>query len=162
MSRTKRSWTVFKRSLRIIRSRKTLMWFPVVISLLMCLVALFFIVPIAFWESGHGYTETAHGEALAQRWVTYDADHGGELCLNPLTVMLENGWVLGIGTIVWLLGLMLFAYLVRLASQVYVGALYVYATEGVVPRPFAQDEMDVAWKVSSPRDPGCPEPVDGA
>jgi hypothetical protein len=33
------------------------------------------------------------------------------------------------------------------AGHIYRGALYVYATEGVVPAPYTAELMDAAWKV---------------
>jgi hypothetical protein len=32
------------------------------------------------------------------------------------------------------------------ASNVYRGALYLYAAQGVVPAPYTQEMMDSAWK----------------
>ena len=68
-----------------------------------------------------------------------------------LSVMLNNYWILGIIAITWFIGLLVFAYFVHVASQVYLGALYIYATEGVVPSHFEQEQMNMAWKVKSGR-----------
>ena len=43
--------------------------------------------------------------------------------------------------------LIILSYVVTAASNVYRCALYVYATEGVVPGPYTADLMDAAWKV---------------
>ncbi len=48
---------------------------------------------------------------------------------------------------IWLLGLLLIAYVSGVAGHVYRCALYKYATEGVVPEPYSQDLLDMAWKV---------------
>jgi hypothetical protein len=45
--------------------------------------------------------------------------------------------------------LVVIAYLQNIASQVYRCALFIYASEGVVPGPYDQDMMDLAWKVKS-------------
>ena len=46
------------------------------------------------------------------------------------------------------LALVILGYVVAAASDVYRCALYVYATEGVVPLPYTTDLMDAAWKVT--------------
>lgn len=51
---------------------------------------------------------------------------------------------LGIG---WFLVVVTFGYLINVANDVFRCALYVYASEGVVPEPFTADLMDSAWKV---------------
>ena len=47
--------------------------------------------------------------------------------------------------------LLLFACVLDVASRVYRAALYIYATEGVVPGPFEKDQMDMGWKVRTGR-----------
>ncbi len=47
----------------------------------------------------------------------------------------------------WLLAMFVYGYLVGVAGHIYRGALYVYASEGVVPEPFTAELMDAAWKV---------------
>jgi hypothetical protein len=39
------------------------------------------------------------------------------------------------------------AYVSGVAGHVFRCALYIYATEGVVPEPYNQELMDMAWKV---------------
>ena len=46
----------------------------------------------------------------------------------------------------WLLALFAWAYLTSVASQIYKGALYLYAAEGVVAEPYNQDLLEMAWK----------------
>jgi len=58
-------------------------------------------------------------------------------------------WILGITSAIWFSSLVAFMYLLNVASHVYMGALYVYASDGVVPAPFGQDQMNMAWKVKS-------------
>jgi hypothetical protein len=47
----------------------------------------------------------------------------------------------------WLLGLIAVGVLCGMATHVYRCALYVYATEGVVPEPYTSELMDAGWKV---------------
>lgn len=49
--------------------------------------------------------------------------------------------------LVWLLTVLAYGYLIGVAGHVYRCALYVYASEGVVPGPYTADMMDAAWKV---------------
>lgn len=44
-------------------------------------------------------------------------------------------------------GPMVIFYLSTVANSIYICALYVYASEGVVPEPFTAAQMDAAWKV---------------
>ncbi|MCE5266659.1 MAG: DUF6159 family protein [Planctomycetaceae bacterium] len=63
-----------------------------------------------------------------------------------VTAALHIVWVMAIVFVVWLLSLLAFMYLTMVASQVFLGALYVYAAEGIVPGPFNREQMDVAWR----------------
>jgi hypothetical protein len=47
----------------------------------------------------------------------------------------------------WVLALVAFSYLVSVANRTFRGALYVYASEGVVPAPYSVELLDAAWKV---------------
>jgi hypothetical protein len=49
--------------------------------------------------------------------------------------------------LVWLLGVMAFSYAVSVANDIYRCALYIYASEGVVPEAYSVELMDAAWKV---------------
>lgn len=55
------------------------------------------------------------------------------------------GWV-GAG-LVAVAGMLLVSAVIKAADDLYRCALYVYATEGVVPEPFDQTAMEAAWKV---------------
>lgn len=47
----------------------------------------------------------------------------------------------------YIISLFTLGYLLSVANHVYRGALYVYASEGVVPSSFDEDMMNKAWKV---------------
>lgn len=64
-----------------------------------------------------------------------------------LASVLSNFWILIPIGVVWLLSLFAYSYLANVASQVYLCALYIYASEGVVPEPFDKELLDRAWKV---------------
>lgn len=303
MSRFQRSWSLFTCSVAVIRANRKLLLFPIMITFLMFVMAMFFIVPVAFWSTGHAYTELAHWQAVAHRWVSWGEAEGGTVKVNPagygllagiylvstflatflnvafysqilsalrgqpvsisgglrlasariraiiawslftgvvgliiksleervgiigrwvirligvawsvasvfvvpvivlepgtanplrflkasagslkktwgesllgylgvqfggllviagsvvmfglstwLTVRFNTPWILGLAAIVWFVSLVCYMYLLHVASQVYLGALYLYASEGIVPGPFGQDQMNMAWKVKA-------------
>jgi hypothetical protein len=63
------------------------------------------------------------------------------------SVALNNFWIIAITGVFWLLAIFAFAYLTSVASQIYKGALYLYAAEGTIPAPYNQEMLDMAWKV---------------
>ncbi len=304
MSRFKRSWDLFKCSVRVVANNRKLLLFPMIVTLLMGVIALFFIAPITLWHTGHAYGDSAHWQAAAQRWVVWDAD-GKNIMVKPagyalmaaiylistflatffnvafysqilealrgrpvsisgglrlaltrmnaimawslftgvvglliraleervgivgrwivrfiglawsvasvfvvpiivvgqeganplqflktsattlkrtwgesllgylgvrfggllvfvaslvvlggstwLSIAAGNFWILGIAFALWFVVLVAFMYLLNVASQVYLGALYLYASEGMVPSPFGRDQMNMAWKLKSSR-----------
>lgn len=306
MGKFERSWQLLKCSLGVMGSHRKLLVFPVIVSLLTGLIVLCFLVPLAYWDTGHAFTEAAHWKALASHWATWEggpenfrlrplayallaAVYLGSMflatffnvafyheilnALNGRAVSVRGGlrfacsrwsaillwsllagavgllimelerrvnivgqWVLRLIGIAWsvaavfvvpamvreekkanpifflkssagilrktwgesligyagiqlggliflglsvlffvagvavgmLLGsmavlivagaiwailLLAFAYLVSVANQVYRGALFIYATEGVVPGSFDQEQMDMAWRVEAGRKP---------
>lgn len=81
---------------------------------------------------------------------------GTFLAFTPLIVVVPLAFVFGwvffwVGLALWLVFLFVFVYVLGVAGQVYKGALYIYASEGVVPGPFDEDQMNMAWRVKSAR-----------
>jgi len=68
---------------------------------------------------------------------------GGALAVS---IVLTNFWIMAATGVVWLLAVVAWAYVTSVASQVYKGALYLYAAEGVVAEPYNQQMLDSAWK----------------
>ena len=62
------------------------------------------------------------------------------------SIMLNNYWLLAIAGVLWLVAMFVLSYLTSLAGQIYKGALYLYASSGVVPEPYNQEMLDSAWK----------------
>jgi len=60
-------------------------------------------------------------------------------------------WLIAFAVALWLLALFAWSYIGGVASQVYKGALYLYAAEGVVPTPYTQEVLDLAWKTRQPK-----------
>jgi len=63
-----------------------------------------------------------------------------------LSVALGNFWIIACILPLWLLFVFAWSYVTSVASHVYRGALYLYAAEGVVPAPYDQQMLDMAWK----------------
>ena len=62
------------------------------------------------------------------------------------SIALNNYWLIAITGVLWLFTLFAWSYLTSVASQVYKGALYLYAAEGIVAKPYSQEMLDMAWK----------------
>ncbi len=62
------------------------------------------------------------------------------------SVALHNFWLIALAGVSWFIALCAWAYLTGVASQVYKGALYLYAAEGTVAQPYSQEMLDMAWK----------------
>ena len=62
-------------------------------------------------------------------------------------IVTRSAWVAVPLAACWLLGIFAAAFLIGLATHVYRCALYVYASEGVVPEPFTAEMMDAGWRV---------------
>jgi len=63
-----------------------------------------------------------------------------------VSIALHNFWFIAVVGAGWLLSLFAWGYLTGVASQVYRGALYLYAAEGTIPEPYNQEMLDLAWK----------------
>ena len=69
------------------------------------------------------------------------------LLVGALALLFKSVWFIVIAGVIWVLGLLFMAYVSGVASHVYRCALYMYASEGVVPEPYNQELLDMAWKV---------------
>lgn len=69
------------------------------------------------------------------------------LLAGGIAISLKSVWGIAIAGGLWMIGMMLIAYASSVASQVYRCVLFIYATDGVVPEPYTQDLLDMAWKV---------------
>ncbi len=63
-----------------------------------------------------------------------------------VSVSINNFWIMGAAGLIWLVAIISFSYLLSLAGQVYKGALYLYASNGMVAQPYSQDMFATAWK----------------
>jgi len=69
MSRIKRSWILFKRSLSVVQQNKTLLWFPLISGAFTLLIVLFFLLPAVLWETGFALTESSHWRSVVGRFL---------------------------------------------------------------------------------------------
>lgn len=78
----------------------------------------------------------------------------GSLVLFAITfaiaVTVHSGIVIVLTILAWLGTTIALGYLAGVASHIYRCALYVYASEGVVPASYNADMMNMAWKVKKP------------
>ncbi len=49
-------------------------------------------------------------------------------------------------SVAWLILIIAFMYVVSVAEKIYRGALYLYASEGVIPEQYSREVMETAWK----------------
>lgn len=61
--------------------------------------------------------------------------------------LLSNFWILLLFGIPWLVAIIIYGYLTSIASRVYLCALYLYASDGVVPAPYDESMMSMGWKL---------------
>jgi len=302
MSKFQRSWQLFKTSMSVLGSNPKLLLFPVVTTIMVCIIALFFLTPLVFWNTGHGIMDADHWKTLGGYFFTMNTD-SEDIAFNPigylvvvviyfcsvflatffnvaffneilnalngrsvsviggltfattrlkaillwslftgvigliiktleervgligrlvlrfigiawsvacifvvpaivreekhsnpvlflrnsaatlkktwgesligylgiqfgsllvflvsmfllaggviLSVAVNNFWILAMVAGLWFVGIMVFVFVSGVASQVYKGALFIYATEGVTPDPFIPEQMAMAWKVKS-------------
>jgi hypothetical protein len=110
--------------------------------------------PVKILAKSGGTIKRTWGEMLTG-YVGLKGANGVVLMLSLLmlglsvvvAVVLANYWLLIPAGLIWLLSILVYSYLAHVASQVYLCALYIYASEGVVPEPYDQQLLDQAWKV---------------
>jgi hypothetical protein len=69
------------------------------------------------------------------------------LLAGALALLFKSVWLVVIAGVIWVGALLFISYVSGVAGHVYRCALYLYAAEGVVPEPYSQDLLDMAWKV---------------
>jgi uncharacterized membrane protein YeaQ/YmgE (transglycosylase-associated protein family) len=95
------------------------------------------------WGEGlTGYAGFAAGSMALAMWVVVPIFVAG------MTGAFVNGiWFMLMAGVISVLGLVLLSCASGIVGHIHLCALYVYATEGVVPEPYNQDLLDMAWKV---------------
>jgi Family of unknown function (DUF6159) len=49
-------------------------------------------------------------------------------------------------SVAWIISIIAFMYIVGVAEKIYRGALYLYASEGLIPEQYSQEVLETAWK----------------
>jgi hypothetical protein len=109
--------------------------------------------PIAMLKNSAGILKRTWGESLIG-YVGMSLASGLILLVSliglagsfALCVALNNYWLIAIVGVVWLLGMFVLSYLSSVAGQIYKGALYLYAAEGIVSEPYSAEMLNSAWK----------------
>jgi hypothetical protein len=70
MNKIKRSGRLLKASFAVLFREKKLLLFPLIATMLAAVVALFFIMPVVLYPTGHSYLSAAHWSALADKVTT--------------------------------------------------------------------------------------------
>jgi hypothetical protein len=76
------------------------------------------------------------------------------LVLSVVASLLYNGAVLMTIVLIFLVWFLLIGgvfYILHVLERIFLGALFIFATEGVVPGPFDKEMMDAVWKVKNGR-----------
>lgn len=127
-------------------------------------VAAIFVIPVIVREGGNanplsvlqksaGVLKRTWGEALigyaglsiANGLIVFGSLIwlGGTIALS---VVLHIPWFIIVTVGGWFVAMCVWSYVAGVASNVYRGALYLYAAEGVVADPYNQEILDMAWK----------------
>jgi hypothetical protein len=69
------------------------------------------------------------------------------VAIGLLAAFAHLGWTAVFLGVMWLVAVVVASFVVSLATHVFRCALYVYATEGVVPGTFTPEMMNAGWKV---------------
>lgn len=71
--------------------------------------------------------------------------------ITVIGVFCESVMLIFITLMVWLSCLLIFGYFLSMANHIYRCALFVFATEGIVPESFNQELMEAAWELKTGR-----------
>jgi len=112
--------------------------------------------PIAVLRKSAGVLKQTWGEALIgyiglsfANGIIFAASFVSLLAAIAALTALHLYVLIAVMVVGWLVGLFVWSYLTGVASHVYRGALYLYASEGVVAEPYNQEMLDAAWKFRS-------------
>ena len=109
--------------------------------------------PIDMLKKSAGTLQQVWGEGLigyigigAINSIVFASSFGVAIVAAIVSANLHLYWVLGFVIGGWILSMILWSYLMNVAGLVYKGALFLYASEGIVSEPYDQDMLNSAWK----------------
>lgn len=73
MDRFRRSWELARTSFYVMMRNKTLLLFPILITVLTIFMVILFMMPVAFQPTGHSYFSPQHWEAVGKSVVNYQS-----------------------------------------------------------------------------------------
>jgi hypothetical protein len=130
-------------------------------------VAAVFVIPVIIQEQSlHNPLKILQRSAMTLKW-TWGQSLIGFLGFSTVTAAMvgcslpalvaagalayvyKSIWLAVIAAAMWFLCICVISYISGVAGKVYRCALYMYATEGVVPEPYNKDLMDMAWRVKA-------------
>ena len=107
MNRIYRSWELFKSSLVVMMQNKTLLAFPILITLITGFMVVLFVTPVAFRPTGHSYASADHWNAVMKPFFNYE-DHADN-SKNPPGVTHSYSPSVRVGGSLQVVGLVYFA-----------------------------------------------------
>jgi len=109
--------------------------------------------PLALLKKSAGTLQQVWGEGLigyigigAINSIVFASSFAVAIVTAIISANLHLYWVLGFVIAGWILSMILWSYLMNVAGLVYKGALFLYASEGIVSEPYDQDMLNSAWK----------------
>lgn len=88
--------------------------------------------------------------AVALPWITMPF----VIIAAGVSIQFFNGMLVPFIFLGWFALLMCVGYVLSVLGQIFLGALYIYATEGVIPGPYDEAMMESAWKIKNGRTRG--------
>ena len=129
MEKFQRSWQLLKTSFTIMQRDRKLLLFPILT------------LKKTWGESLIGYAGVSFGSAIilvvSLVWLA-----GG----IAFSVAYQLYWLTALVVLGWLVAIILWSYVLSVASQIFRCALFVYASQGTLPPPYTQDMVALAWK----------------
>jgi len=109
--------------------------------------------PITMLKNSAGILKRTWGESLIgfvgirlMSGIIFFFSIGFLIAAGVISAMTHSVWIGAAAFVLWFTAMIVLSYLCSIASQIYKGALYLYATEGVIYGPFNQEMLNSAWK----------------
>ena len=126
-------------------------------------IACVFVIPVLITEDTANPSQVLKRSAvtLTKTWgeslIAYTGvSFGGAIVLLGSLVWLAGGiafsvsfhlyWLTVLVVLAWLVAIILWSYVMSVASQIFRCVLFVYASQGTLPPPYTQDMLALAWK----------------
>ena len=64
-----------------------------------------------------------------------------------ISVSLHLYWLIAVIVAAWFIAIVLWAYVLSVASQIFRCALFLYAAQGTLPAPYTEEMVTLAWRM---------------